>query len=346
MEAQERETAVDISLLVCTYNRCQDLHELLETALAQETGGEFSYEIVVVDNNSTDRTRATVADFIDAGHNKVRYFFEARQGKSYALNTALEVAKGWAYVITDDDFILPSNWLRDIYHAFRTHPEVAVISGKVLPRWQAETPRWLTRDHWSAIAMADYGEKPFYADEDNPICLLAGAFRRSAVQDAGGYRPELGVSADQIGGIEDLDILQRLWKAGYKALYQPHISFEHKVGPTRLTKTYHRLWHTGHGRFYAAMRDERMEGSIGYLLGVPAHLYRQAARDALGWLKCTVFRREAQAFVHETRLCFFRGFFSKRREDYLRDKSHSFLGDLWAFAKTLAQSRKGAKKAF
>ena len=313
---QGSEKAVDISCLVCTYNRCDDLRELLETALAQETGGEFTFEVIVVDNNSTDKTRDTVKDFIDAGHSNLHYFFEPRQGKSYALNTALDAAKGWAYVITDDDFILPSNWLRDIYQAFRSHPEAAVISGKVLPRWQARAPGWLTKDHWSAIAMADYGETPFYADEDKPICLLAGAFRKAAVQEVGGYHPDLGVSPGQIGGIEDLDILQRLWKAGYKALYQPHIAFEHKVGANRLTKEYHRRWHRGHGRFYAALRDERIEGSIAHLLGVPGHLYRQAVRDVLGWLKGTVLRREAQAFLHETRLCFFAGFFSKRREEH------------------------------
>lgn len=318
-------TAVDISLLVCTYNRCQDLRELLETAVAQETDGKFTYEVIVVDNNSTDKTSVTVKDFIDAGHRNIQYFFEPRQGKSYALNTALEAAKGWAYVITDDDFILPSNWLRNIHQAFCDHPEAAVISGRVLPRWQGEAPAWLTKDHWSAIAMADYGEQPFYASDDNPICLLAGAFRRDAVQKVGGYRVDLGVSRDQIGGIEDLDILQRLWGAGYKALYQPQIAFEHKVGANRLTKSYHRRWHTGHGRFYAAMRDERIEGSIGYLLGVPAHLYRQAARDVLGWLKSSILRQKAQAFVHETRLCFFYGFFSKRKEDYRTDKSRGPL---------------------
>lgn len=321
MAGQEGDNTVDISLLVCTYNRCQDLQELLETAVTQETGGEFSYEVVVVDNNSTDKTRDTVKEFIEAGHQNVRYFFEPRQGKSYALNTALNAAGGWAYVITDDDFILPSNWLRDIYQAFASHPEAGVISGKVLPRWQSEPPPWLTKDHWSAIAMADYGDQPFYADENNPICLLAGAFRRDAVQEVGGYRPELGVSPDQIGGTEDLDILQRLWKAGHRALYQPHIAFEHKVGANRLTKTYHRRWHTGHGRFYAAMRDERMEASIGYLLGVPAHLYRQAARDVWGWMKSTILRQEARAFMHETKLCFFWGFFSKRKADFLNGKA-------------------------
>ncbi|HET6979220.1 MAG TPA: glycosyltransferase [Pyrinomonadaceae bacterium] len=320
------EPSLDISLLVCTYNRSQDLRELLETAVKQETNGEFSYEVIVVDNNSTDKTRDTVKEFIDAGHSNVQYFFEPRQGKSYALNTALEAAKGWAYVITDDDFILPANWLHEIHQAFRDHPEAAVISGKVLPRWQGEAPAWLTKDHWSAIAMADYGDKPFYAGDDNPICLLAGAFRRDAVQEVGGYRADLGVSPDQIGGVEDLDILQRLWGAGHKALYQPQIAFEHKVGANRLTKAYHRRWHKGHGRFYAAMRDERIEASIGHLLGVPAHLYRQAARDVLGWLKCSLLRRKAEAFVHETRLCFFYGFLSKRREDVLLQDSSTVLG--------------------
>jgi glucosyl-dolichyl phosphate glucuronosyltransferase len=162
----ERETpVVDITLLVCTYNRSGDLRELLETALAQETGGEFTYEVLVVDNNSTDDTRAVVEGFVAAGHANLRYLFEEKQGKSHALNSGLRALRGWAYVITDDDFILPKDWAKGIYEGFRDHPDVAFVSGKVLPRWEREPPAWLTTEHWSALAMADYGEEEFLTDQ-------------------------------------------------------------------------------------------------------------------------------------------------------------------------------------
>lgn len=333
--------AFDISVLVCTYNRCADLREMLETALEQETDGEFSYEVLVVDNNSTDQTRRVVEEFVAGGHDNLRYLFEGRQGKSYALNTGLGAARGRLYVVGDDDFILPPDWLKKIFTAFRAHPEVSVVSGKVLPLWQADAPAWLTPRHWSAIAMADYGDEEFYADERNQICLLACAFRRADVLAVGGYRVGLSVTGGQIGGVEDLDILQRLWRAGYKAVYQPHIFFWHKVEPQRMTKQYHRRWHEGHGRFYAALRDERAERSAARLFDVPAYLYRQAAADAFGWLKCVLLGRAEESFAHEAQLCFFRGFFRKRREDYALTRRRGAARELWSFARSLAAGKSG-----
>lgn len=337
----EVKTSLDISVLVCTYNRCADLREMLESALAQETGGEFTFEILVVDNNSSDGTREAVEALIAQGHDNLRYLFEGRQGKSYALNAGLAAARGHIYTIGDDDFLLPNDWLRKIFRAFRSHPEVSVVSGKVLPAWRAEAPAWLTPKHWSAIAMADYGESEFYADEEHQICLLACSFRRADVLAVGGYRAGLSVSGGDIGGVEDLEILQRLWRAGYKTIYQPHIFFHHKVEPGRMTKKYHRRWHRGHGRFYAALRDEAMERSAARLFDVPAHLYRQTGVAALGWVKSMLAGRGADAFWHETQLCFFAGFFRQRRADYLATRRHGTLRELFSLVRALATGKSG-----
>ena len=311
-------STVDLSLLVCTYNRCEDLRELLETAVAQETEGRFNYEVVVVDNNSTDKTRAVVEEFIDAGHKNLRYLFEEQQGKSHALNTGLKAVRGWAYVITDDDFLLPPDWARGIYDGFREQPDVAFVSGKVLPLWQAEPPAWLTNRHWSALAMADYGDKQFITDESNQICLLACAFRVADVVAVGGYHGELGPQKGRTGATEDLDLLIRLWKSGRKGLYLPHVSFRHKATADRLTKSYHRRWHRDHGRSYAIMRSEETEVGARRFLGVPAYMYREAMRDFVSWLTCVVRGRSSDAFWHETQLRFFQGYFATRRADHAR----------------------------
>ncbi len=340
------QSPIDISLMVCTYNRCEDLRELLATAVAQETGGAFTYEIIVVDNNSSDDTRQIVENFIAAGDVEVRYMFEGRQGKSHALNTGLGAARGWIYTICDDDFILPKNWLKDIFEAFRAHAEVSFVSGKVLPLWQSAAPAWLTQKHWSPIAMADYGEESFYADADNQICLLACSFRLADVKAVGSYHSELGVSKGKIGGTEDAEILQRLWKSGRKGIYLPHIAFYHKVTPDRLTKHYHRRWHTGHGRFYALMREEEFERSSARLFDVPAHLYKQATRDALAWLANSLRGKREQAFQHETQLCFFKGFFQQRRADYSAAGKHGVVRELVCFVRALAggKTQQGASE--
>lgn len=330
---------IDITLLVCTHNRSQDLAELLASALAQKTGGQCTYEVLVVDNNSTDETRAVVEKFIARGHENLRYLFEGRQGKSHALNTGLRALRGWAYAITDDDFILPENWVSTIYEGLQQHPEAAFVSGKVLPLWQAPPPRWLTQRHWAAIAMADYGEEKFYADSDKPLCLLACSFRLADVKAVGGYHPDLAVNVGKIGGTEDLEILQRLWKSGRKGVYLPHLSFQHKVTAARLTKDYHRRWHMGHGCSHALMREADFEQAAARLFDVPSHLYRQALENLLLWLRASLTRNEELAFWHETRWRFFQGFFRQRRRDYLSQQQHGTAREIVTFIGALLHKR-------
>jgi glucosyl-dolichyl phosphate glucuronosyltransferase len=330
---------VDLTLLVCTFNRSSDLREMLDTALTQETDGTFAYEVLVVDNNSTDDTRAVVEELIARGHTNLRYVFEACQGKSWALNTGLAAVRGWIYTIADDDFILPADWVKQIILAFLRNPAVSFISGKVLPLWEAEVPSWLTREHWSAIALADYGDEPFYTDEHRQLCLLACSFRVADVEAAGGYRSGLGVSRDLIGGVEDLEILQRLWKSGRRGLYLPGISFRHKVPRSRTTKAYHRRWHTGHGRFYARLRDPLFEASAARLFDVPAHLYNEALRAGLSWLATILRGRPDAAFAHEIRIRFFLGFLAERRRQSPRAALHELAG----FIRALAASRRRAR---
>lgn len=327
---------VDLTLLVCTFNRSHDLREMLETALAQQTDGAFTYDVLVVDNNSTDDTRHVVDQFISRGHTNLRYLFEPQQGKSYALNAGLAALSARIYTIVDDDFSLPPHWAKTIIETFRTNPDVSFVSGKVLPLWQDAPPAWLTRTHWSAIALADYGDKPFYTDQVHQLCLLACSFRVADVKAVGGYHPELGVSKNSIGGVEDLEILERLWNSGRKGLYLPSLWFSHKVPSSRMTKAYHRRWHTGHGRFYAVLRDPAIEKSSARLFDVPAHLYRQTAVAAYDWFRHTLRGHESDAFASEARIRFFFGFFEQRR----RDSGHHVLAELAGLVRARVVNRR------
>jgi len=331
---------VDMTLLVCTYNRCDDLRELLETALAQETEGKFTYEVLVVDNNSSDHTRGVVESFIANGHNNLRYLFEGKQGKSHALNTGLTQMRGWAYVITDDDFILPKDWVKGIIEGFREHPDVSFVSGKVLPRWQSEPPIWLTKQHWSAIAMSDYGEEPFITDQQHQICLLACAFRLGDVQAVGGYHGDLGPQKGRTGATEDLELLMRLWKSGRKGLYLPQVSFYHKATADRVTKKYHRRWHRDHGRSYAVMREPQTEQGSTRLFDVPAYMYRQFLASALKWVKHTVTRNEEQAMTEEARLLFIWGFCKERRSSLPQRTTSDTVIEILGFSRALLTSKR------
>ena len=104
----------------------------------------------------------------------------------------------------------------------------------------------------------------------------------------------------------------RLFRSGITGFYVPEMVVDAYVGSDRMTKAYHRRWHTGHGHFYALMKDEEWERSSYRLLGVPGHLYKQTASNAVIWLSRVITGKTDEAFLNECRLRFFRGFFRQR----------------------------------
>ena len=329
---------MDLTLLVCTFNRARDLRDLLETAMAQEVDGTFTYEVLVVDNNSTDDTRSVTEEFVARSNGRVRYLFEARQGKSYALNAGLVAARGAIINITDDDFILPADWARRIVVALRSNPDQSFVGGKILPLWQGVVPGWLDRTMWAPIALVDYGDRQLRVDLENQLCLIGCSFRRNDLEAVGRYRGNLSVSKGLIGGVEDVEVMQRLTKSGRHGSYLPELFCHHKVQAHRLTKAYYRRWHLGHGRFYALLRDEDFERSAARFCDVPAHMYAQAAAAAVGWCRWRLFRPHI-AFERETRLWFFVGFFRERRRQHRANGGRGPLRELAHFARVWIDRR-------
>jgi len=304
--------AVHISVVVCTYNGGAGLKELIVSVLGQETGGEFTSELLIVDNNSRDQTLAIAQEYARAHPGVVRVHHEAQQGKSYALNAGIRLARGEYCFILDQDERLVDGYLRELYRTLRGHPDAAFVGGRVLPQQGIALPEWLSRDHWSAIAMCDYGDQAFYTDAERNLCLLAGTFRKADVEAVGGYMPALGIRPGWIGSVEDADLYSRLYRSGRRGYYTPQLEVRHDIDGGRLEKSYHRRWHFGHGRYFSLMRDPEFERSGRRFADVPGHVFRQAAASAAGWLGATLTGRTADAFAHELRARFFAGYLYQR----------------------------------
>ena len=334
----------DITVVISSYNRCDRLHLALDSALDQVTGG-VSYEVILVDNNSTDATRGLVETYCDR-HSNLRYVFEPRQGVSYARNTGLALALSPIIAFADDDVQVARNWIATVKREFDSHPDVDCIGGRVLPRWTAPAPAWLSRDQWMPLALQDYGDNPLFVDQTNPLCLVTAnlAFRREVFAETGLFSTRLQRVRDGIGSTEDAEFLERFWRTGRRSLYVPDLLVETEVPLERLTKVYHRRWHAGHGHFVAIMRSETMERSAGRLFDVPAHLFKQAINDAAGLLKCELVGDRARAFLHETRLRFFLGFAKKRRRDYLDTTHRGILREVAALIRALVSTRTKAAR--
>ncbi|MGH8639481.1 MAG: glycosyltransferase family A protein, partial [Burkholderiales bacterium] len=119
-----------VSVVLCTFNRSQLLGGAVEALLRQDPETP-AYEVIVVDNNSTDATRDVIEGFLPGG--RVRYQFESRQGLSVARNRGIEIARGDIIAFTDDDVRVRPAWVRSIVQAFAEHQDVDMIGGKVQP---------------------------------------------------------------------------------------------------------------------------------------------------------------------------------------------------------------------
>ena len=300
-----------VSVVLCTWNRATLLEGALEALTGQHTPPE--YEILVVDNNSTDDSRGIVERFA-ASHRELRYVFEASQGLSYARNTGIAHTSGAIVAFTDDDVRVPADWVRSIVETGEQYRNAAYFGGPVRPVWTQPPPEWLIEEAWSGLGVQSYGERMCRTDTDRPICLIGAnlMIRRHVLEAVGAFDPAVQRVRNGIGSTEDDEYQRRIWMTGAHGVYEPRLAVHALVTEDRLTKSYHRRWHFGHGRHVARMRLPEMERSRRHVLGVPAHLVRQAALDAAWALRAWLGGDGTRAFRHELHLWFKAGFMRER----------------------------------
>ena len=330
-----------MSVIMSTYNRGALLEDAIRSVLAQHAAITPPFELIVVDNNSTDNTREIVLDRFARVDPRVQYLFESQQGLSYARNAGIRAARAPLVAFIDDDVRAQPDWVAAIARAFDEHPDADVVGGRVLPIWPTAPPAWLTRDHWAPLALVDHGKAPIVVTAEHPICLVAaGACRRTSFDAVGLFATEFQRVKDSIGSLEDHEFLLRVLRTGRKGVYDPRIVVNAEIQPNRMEREYHRRWHTGHGHFHALLRSEHIEQTrVGTLFGVPAHLYRQALGDLVGWARAKVIGEPGRAFHHEVRLRFFCGFFRTRRHEFLNTPGRERRAELWRLFRVPARRR-------
>jgi glycosyltransferase involved in cell wall biosynthesis len=316
-------TVSSASIVVCTYNRAALLRETLTALQALDPPRACVVELIVVDNNSTDDTPDVIAEAVRGARIPLVALHEKRQGKSFALNTALVCARGDIVALLDDDVIPSPWWLQRIVENFRER-EVTFVFGKVLPRWSSPTrPELLTReaqDIWGPLALIDYGDRPVdYRSADTRQRLPIGAnlaFLRSVLLEVGGWRTDLGKVNNTLISGEDHEIFMRLRRRGrYAGYYDPAVTVAHYVPGYRLTRRYFRKWFFWHGRTKALMLDDLYPGldmsRVPRIVGVPRFLYGEALRQCRALMQAAISRRPLSVMIEELRLLEYVGLFSE-----------------------------------
>lgn len=180
---------LEISVVIPTYNRYQSLARTLKSLSAQEEASDFSFEIIVVDNNSTDETKAVVQEFEPVFNGRLKYIFEERQGATYALNTGIHLAEGDLIAITGDDCYVDRKWLRLILKEFAKY-DCDMLGGRIeAVLGKEKIPDWLDFNTMGPVlAHFDRGDKHLLNDSAGFRPLGANMiFKRSSLMRYGGF---------------------------------------------------------------------------------------------------------------------------------------------------------------
>lgn len=286
-----------ITVILCTYNRCQSLRTALNSTAALVLPESVEWEILVVDNNSKDQTRDTVQDFCARYPGRFRYVFEPRPGKSNALNTGLRESHADVFAFLDDDIEVDPHWLHNLTAALH-NGAWAGAAGRIIPQWSCPPPRWLAPDsRYAAGPLVSFHPSTEAGQLNTGPIGTNMAFHREMFEKYGGFRTDLGpcpdaeISSDQQrsafdaskGKNEDSEFGDRLLAAGEPLRYEPSALVYHPVSENRLTKQYFLTWWLNKGE--ANIRQFGVEPGTKYrVAGVPLYLLRRFAKWTLKWL--------------------------------------------------------------
>lgn len=224
-------TTPDISIVVCTHNRAAMLRDALTSLAPLQTAGRFSYEVVVVDNASTDHTPNVVTELQAILDMPLRYIHEPKKGIASARNRGLREAAGEWIAFFDDDQLADPSWLLELF-TYAQQYNLRAVGGAV----HLKLPVGCTRDLHSFPRMllgeSRHGNQPFeYSPKISP-----GAgnlmLHRSVFEQVGAFNESFAMRA------EDTELYCRIWQAGIEAWYVPNAIVQHVTPSERLEPAY------------------------------------------------------------------------------------------------------------
>ncbi len=216
----------EISVAVCTYNRADVLPKCLES-LANQTVDKELFEVLIIDNNSTDGTKEIATDFCKENLN-FRYIFEEKQGLSQARNRAIDEAKGKYIAYIDDDAIADKEWIEKIISVIQNNKDIAAFGGKILPWYNIEKPKWF-KDEFGTHS---WGDKHLQLNLQNYPFGLSGSnmiFNKDVLIKYGGFSAEYGMVGNKIAFGEESLLFNKMLKNNENVQYSPDLFVYHLV---------------------------------------------------------------------------------------------------------------------
>jgi glucosyl-dolichyl phosphate glucuronosyltransferase len=241
-----------VSVVICTHNRAEYLRRSIGSVLEQTC--EYPFELIVVDNASSDSTRAVTRSFERSP--LIRYAYEPVIGLSHARNSGRRLARGRYIAYLDDDAIAMPGWVHAIVAAFNVTSRVGAVGGRVEPIWEAARPEWLSDTLALGLAVANWSDQPSLLRDVSKQWLVGAnvAFDAKVLDELGGFDTALGRSGRRLLAGEEIVLQRRALERGYACVYYPDMHVRHVVAAARLSKDWFRRRY-----FWQGVSDAVME---------------------------------------------------------------------------------------
>ena len=222
-----------ISVVVCTYNREEHIENCIRSLLAQ-TFERNLFEIIIVDNASTDNTAAILERFSD--EHFVRVIYESESGLSIARNRGWREAVGKYVSYLDDDAVAHEKWLEAACWAFdNLSPMPQCLTGKIALAPEVPLPEWITKDLQVCLGFLDFGNKPLQMHSSSQQIIGANChFTRSILEETGGFDENLGRKKKLLLSGEETQLQRMIEFGGGATWFHPDVAVTHFVAKERL----------------------------------------------------------------------------------------------------------------
>lgn len=279
---------MDFTVAIPTYNGEHRLAEVLEHLRAQAETDSIAWEILVVDNNSQDRTAAVVQAFQADFPYPIRYCFESRQGASYARQRAVREVNSDLIGFLDDDNLPDQQWVAAAYQFAQAHPQIGAYGSRITAAFEGEPPPHFKRIA-PFLAIVERGSQPhLYEPQKKLLPPSAGLVIRKQAWltsvPAETLLNRLGLKrSDGNDCSEDIEALSYMRLSGWEIWHNPAMQIRHKIPAWRLERSYLLPLFRSIGLSRCATRMVNFKPAQRFL--VMAHLPRDLQKVVVHWCK-------------------------------------------------------------